>query len=137
LGDVIDAMLELWNGGDLAAVDEVYADPVRLAGVACPRSEVTRVLERSRGAFPDQRYAVEDRLDGYDRVALRLTWTGTHTGGWESAYGVIAVTGRRFSVGVIEFYELAERRIAGAWVGFDARELMRQLAVELVPRVPA
>jgi hypothetical protein len=35
---------------------------------------------------------------------------------------------------VIEFYELADGRIAGAWLGFDVSELMRQLAVELVRR---
>src|SRR5262249_11719437 len=91
------------------------------AGVERPRSDVIRVLERSRSAFPDQRYTVEDRLDGPDRVALRLAWSGTHTGRWESAYGPVAATGCRFSISVIELYELAEGRIAGAWVGFDIR----------------
>ncbi len=63
-------MLEVWNGGDVAAVGNLYTDPVRLAGVDRPRSEVVRALERSRAAFPDRCYAVEDRLDGHDRVAL-------------------------------------------------------------------
>jgi len=40
------------------------------------------------------------------------------------------------SVGVIELYELAQGRIAGAWLGLDISELLRQLGVELVARAP-
>jgi hypothetical protein len=36
VGDVIDAMLDLWNGGDLAAVEGVYTDPVRLGASSVP-----------------------------------------------------------------------------------------------------
>ncbi len=63
-----------------------------------------------------------------------MIWSGTHTGTWQSPYGLIAPTGRRFSVGLIELYELAESCIAGAWLGFDIGELLRQLGIELVPR---
>jgi predicted ester cyclase len=133
LGDVIEAMLELWNGGDLAAVEGVYTDPIRLGGIERPRSEVARVLTSSRAAFPDQRYQVEDRIDGRDRVVLRLRWSATHTGDWQSSFGLFRATSRRFAVSVLELYELAEGRIAGAWVGFDIRELLRQLGIELVP----
>jgi predicted ester cyclase len=136
VGDVIDAMLELWNGGDVTGIDGVYTDPVRLGGIERPRSEVARVLATSRRAFPDQRYAVEDRVDGDGRVALRLRWSGTHTGSWQSWFGQIPATRRRFSLTVMELYELHENRIAGAWVGFDIRELLRQLGVDLVLRDP-
>ncbi len=64
-------------------------------------------------------------------------WSGTHTGSWQTPYGVIEATGRRFSVGVIELYELMGTRIAGAWLGFDINELLRQLGVELALRVRA
>jgi hypothetical protein len=47
---------------------------------------------------------------------------------------LIPTTGHHFSVSVIELYELAEGRIAGAWVGFDLRELLRHLGIELVVR---
>jgi predicted ester cyclase len=130
--DVIDAMLELWNGGDVAAVADVYSDPVRLGGVERPRSDVVEVLARSRAAFPDQRYVVEDRIDADDRVVLRLSWSGTHTGRWQSSFGPMGPTGRRFSLSVLELYELEDGRIAGAWVGFDIRELLRQLGIEVV-----
>jgi predicted ester cyclase len=48
--------------------------------------------------------------------------------------GLIPATGRGFSLSVVELYELSESRTAGAWLGFDIRELLRQLGVELVPR---
>jgi predicted ester cyclase len=132
VGDVIDAMLELWNGGDIRAVDDIYTDPVRLGGVPRPRREVTRVLERSRTSFPDQHYQVEDRINGPSRVFLRLAWSGTQAGTWESPYGQIAPTDRRFSVSVLELYELAGNWITGAWLGLDRTELIRQLGVEVV-----
>jgi predicted ester cyclase len=91
------------------------------------------VLTSSRVAFPDQRYEVEDRIDGRDRVVLRLRWSGTHTGDWQSSFGLFPATGRRFALSVLELYELDQSQIAGAWVAFDIRELLRQLGIELVP----
>jgi len=91
-------------------VEAVYTDPVRLAGVEHPRSEVVPVLERSRCAFSDQHYTVQDRVDGNDRVALGLTWSGTHAG------------------------RCGPPLPAGAWVGLGRRELLHQLGIERVRR---
>jgi len=79
-------MLELWNGGDVDAIDEIYAPEY----VDETREEIAQLRE----AFPDQRFDVERELIADGAVVLCLRWHGTHLGSFTSPLGAIEPTVR-------------------------------------------
>ncbi len=81
--------MELWNTGNLAIADEIFAtdfvnhDVVR-PDITGPESLKGQVIE-IRAAFPDFRLTAEDIVAEGDKVACRYTVTGTPQGEFESA----------------------------------------------------
>jgi predicted ester cyclase len=61
--------------------------------------------------FPDARLTVEDQLAEGDKVATRLTMTGTHT----KEYLGVAPTGKRISISLIEIDRIADGKIVESW----------------------
>jgi predicted ester cyclase len=76
-----------------------------------------------RAAFPDWHNRVDDLIAEGDRVAARLTWTGTHRG---ELMGV-AATGRRVTYGGVGLFRLRDARIEDAWVVGDTQQLWRSI----------
>src|SRR5205809_7852321 len=71
------------NTGDIAgAATHLTEDCVNHSAIpqAQGRKGFEAILNKVRTAFPDMRYSVEDVLSDGDRVVLRTTATGTHTG---------------------------------------------------------
>jgi predicted ester cyclase len=60
-----------------------------------------------------------------DRVAVRLTITGVHTGPLQG----IPPTGRTVTIGSINFFRFEGGAIAEQWVDYDALGMMQQLGV--------
>jgi steroid delta-isomerase-like uncharacterized protein len=79
--------------------------------------------ELMRHAFPDLEAHVEDIFAAGDRVAVRLTFRGTHTGEFLG----IPATGRTIRYVSHEFYRVADGLIAEEWICSDLAGLMRQL----------
>ena len=77
-----------------------------------------------RRAFPDLHVQIDDILASGDRVAARLTLSGTHSGDYLGH----APTGRSVSYVSHEFYRLADDLIAEEWICSDTATLMLQLA---------
>jgi predicted ester cyclase len=80
---------EVFNGGNLDLADDLVApDGVNHAappgGPAGPVG-VRRIVGMLRAAFPDDRHEIEDMLAEGDRVAVRITHTGTHEGVFRGA----------------------------------------------------
>jgi steroid delta-isomerase-like uncharacterized protein len=74
-------------------------------------------------AFPDLHVHIEDILAAEDRVAVRLTFHGTHT----REYLGFAPTGRTISYVSHEFYRFADGLIAEEWICSDTATLFQQL----------
>ena len=74
-------------------------------------------------AFPDRCIQLHELITEGDRVALRLTWTGTHLGDYIS----IAPSGRRVEVNGISVYSIRDGRIAEQWIEQDILALHQQL----------
>src|SRR5260370_2127610 len=66
-------------------------------------------------AFADGKFNIEDLIAEGDKVAMRYTYTGTHTGNFQG----IPATGKKFSVGGINVLRVANGRLAENWVAFD------------------
>ena len=75
-------------------------------------------------AYPDARFIVEDMFAEKDKVAVRLTFRGTHEGVTRTG---IAPTGKRVTVTGIEVYHLDGVKIVEKWMNFDFLGLMQQM----------
>ena len=71
--------------------------------------------------FPDQKYTLNEVIAAEgDRVVVRWTWTGTHTGkmnvpDWE--FQNIPPTGKRITYGSVDIYRFAGGKIVEGWSG--------------------
>jgi steroid delta-isomerase-like uncharacterized protein len=121
-------MLALWNGDDVAAIDDVYSpDCVDEDGRRLTADAIREEILGLREAFPDQRFDVERELVSDGEVVLCLRWHGTHLGTFDSPLGAIAATGRRFSVRGIEIFDVRDDRVVRTWMAWDLARLVAQL----------
>ena len=76
---------EVWNRGNLAAVDDFFGDDFENFGHrgAEARGLVRAIVTAWRRAFPDLRFEAEDEVVSGDAVVHRVTCSGTHTGAFE------------------------------------------------------
>jgi steroid delta-isomerase-like uncharacterized protein len=124
---ILRRALDVWNSGDLAALDGLFAPGVvmHLRG----RPDVTGLdayrayLVALRAAFPDQQWLPEELVAEGDKVVLLWTLRGTHRG----ALMGTAPTGRAVTVTGISAYRIADGKVAEIWVQSDTLGLLQQL----------
>ena len=76
-------------------------------------------------AFPDLHFKVEDILTEGDKVAYRLTVSGTHKGEFQG----IPPTDRKVSFTSTGISNIVDGKVAEDWVDADTMGLMQQLGV--------
>lgn len=120
---------ELWNAWRLDAAKEIVSAAIRFRGSLgsnlAGREELLRYVETVRTAFPDWHNQIDEILASGNRVATRMTWTGTHRG----ALGEIEPTGAYVKYSGAAFFRLTDGLIEEAWVVGDTQELWRALGV--------
>lgn len=126
---LIRAAQDEFNTGDLdACVARLAPDfVINLAELPEPmrgRDAWRQNAEVMRRAFPDVHVHIEDIFAAEDRVAVRLTISGTHSGEFLG----IPATGRSIHYNSHEFYRVADGAIAEEWVCSDMATLMRQIS---------
>jgi len=120
--------LDAFNADDLDACLALIAPDLvlNLAGLQEPlrgREAWREGFALIKRAFPDLHAQIEDIVAAGDRVAVRLTFHGTHAG----EYLGFAATGRRIGYVSHEFYRLADGLVTEEWVCSDTATLLRQL----------
>lgn len=124
---------EGWNQGRLEVADELYAPDFMARGsVADPGLElrgpvaVKAFARRTRAAFPDIHFTVEQLLAEEDMVVGVFTVRGTHHGELDG----IPATGRRVEFVAVDVWRLAGGRIVERRLALiDRLDLMRQLGL--------
>lgn len=106
-----------------ALPDYVAPDFVGPAGVG-PASFAASI-DTLRAGFPDLSYTLEDVVAAADRVAVRWTVRGTHTGQFRS----FAPTGRTFANAGVAIFRIADGKIVHAWVQTDRLAFLQALGV--------
>ena len=126
---------EVVNRGDLDVVDELFAPEYVNRNThpgQTPGPEGVKALVRNiRAAFPDIRETVEDMISSGDRVALRLTMSGTHTG---TPFRGVQPSGKRVEVTGMGIVRVAGGKIPEAWFFFDRMAMYTQLGAITPPQ---
>ena len=121
---------EIWNRGQMAMADMIYTpdfishDPAETQTMRGPEA-VKQSATMYRTAFPDLHLHIEDTISDGDKVVVRWTSTGTHTGDLQG----IAPTGKSTSSTGITIARFVNGKIAEEWANWDTLGLMRQLGV--------
>ena len=121
---------EAYSGGRLDVVAELFVPDAVIHDPALQNDVVgvgaiKDMVGAFRRAFPDLLLVIEDQIADGDRVAVRWTARGTHSG---DVWGV-AATGKEVTFSGVFVYRFAIGRIAESWSSWDAIGLMQQLGV--------
>ncbi len=127
---IIQDLIELvWNGGRLAALDEICQPAIRYYSPYAPGTLVgleglKQWISTVRTAFPD--LIVE--LDGYlvaegEQVAGRWTATGTQL----YPIGQLPASGRMITISGLGICRFVDDRLAEINIQYDVRSLLQQL----------
>ena len=129
-------VVEAWNEGKatvMAVVDEVFATDIvyhggggkDIRGIKDYKQHVSEFYN----AFPDLHFTIEDMVVEGDKVAMRVTLTGTHKGEF---HGVPA-TNMKVTVSVIQIDRIAGGKFVEGWSRYDTFGLMQQLGLIPTP----
>ncbi len=120
---------EFWNGDDAAVIDEIATPDVTGHPGAGHTLQGREVLKQRHAAlrqvYSEPHFAVEDLIAEGDRVLLRWSFCGRHTGPIMSA----APTGKQITVGGMNIFRLVDGKIAELWVSADDFGELQQLGV--------
>jgi len=121
--------IEAFNTGDTTRLLGVAAPDIVIHYAELPeplqgRETWQQGYELMKRAFPDLEIRVDDLVAAGDKVALRLTLSGTHQGEFQG----IPATGRTISYVSHEFYRVADGLVAEEWICSDTASLFSQLS---------
>jgi steroid delta-isomerase-like uncharacterized protein len=125
----VRASFEAFNSGDTESLLAVVAPDLvmHLAELPEPlrgRETWLEGFEMMKQAFPDLEARVDDVVAAGDKVAVRVSFRGTHEGQFQG----IPATGRTIHYVSHEFYRVADGVIVEEWICSDTASLFRQLS---------
>lgn len=117
---------------DALAADYIHHDP----GLPVPDADRETHIQIIAGgffsAFPDLHVTIHDMVAEGDRVAVRWSFSATHTGELPGNPPLPA-TGKQIDVNAIAFHRVAGGKLAETWVNFDVLGMLQQLGVIPMP----
>jgi len=124
---------EVWNQGNLAAIDELFAPSYIRYDPAAPEAKglagFKQLVVMLRTAFPDLHFTLEEVIAEDDKVMTRALLRGTHRG----EYLGIAPTGKPVAVMGMVVLRIAQGKFQEGWLMMDNLGLLQQLG--MVPPV--
>jgi steroid delta-isomerase-like uncharacterized protein len=126
---------EVWNQGRESTIDELFLPDAVAHGLGDSEADVRGPAEfkvfvkNMRSSIPDTHVRIDDIICEGDRVAVRVTLEGTHTG---DGLGV-PPSGRKVSIQGMVIARMEGGRIVEGWNSYDQLGLLRQIGA--LPRV--
>jgi steroid delta-isomerase-like uncharacterized protein len=118
---------EVWNEGNVAAVDEFmaaeYVDYSIPSGLPPGTEGLKQVISTYRTAFPDLKATLDDIFAEGDRVAYRWSTRGTHLGDWLG----IPPTGNHMAATGISIFRIAGGKVVEGWTSMDLSPMDEKL----------
>ena len=125
---------EVWNAWSASALEELIAPAIVFHGSIGTTvkgiAEFREYVNRIRSAFPDFHNQIEELIAEGNKVAARLTYTGTQRG---ELLGFPA-SGMKITYQGLAMFEFREGKIVRGFVLGDTEALKRQLARKEKPR---
>jgi predicted ester cyclase len=118
---------EVINQKNLAALDQ-FVPPGGAVNHTVPAGmpqQGNQLLGLYLGAFPDGQATVEDLLADGDKVVARVSFRGTHQGGFRG----IAPSGKQVTVIGIHIFRIANGKVVEHWGLMDRLAALQQLGV--------
>ncbi len=122
---------EVWNKGNFDLVEQLVApdcvthDPSAPGGELKGPEGIKQLVSMYRNAFPDTRLEIKDLIVEGDKVAARITASGTHKG---SLMG-IAPTGKHVSIAGNSITQFRDGKQVESWASYDQLGMLQQLGV--------
>src|ERR1700674_5855936 len=122
---------EVWNQGrfdvleELVAPDCVTHDPAAPGGEIRGLDGIKELVSMYRNAFPDTELEIKDLILDGNKVAARITASGTHKG----ALMGIAPTGKRVSISGTSITHFRDGKQVESWASYDQLGMLQQLGV--------
>jgi steroid delta-isomerase-like uncharacterized protein len=130
------AFEEVWNKGNVALADELYAPNIRFQnpGVADVRTleDFKRLVTALRSPFPNGYMTIEDMIAEGDQVVSRYTFRGTNTADFVAPMPLPA-TGKQVTIAGIAIARLAGGKVVEVLDMGDNLGLLQQLGVIPAP----
>ena len=124
---------EIFSQGKLDVIDDIFAPHyvghTQHGTVVHGAAGVKQFVAQYLAAFAHAQSVVEDQVAEGDRVVVRLTFTGTHTGTWMG----IPPTGKPVTVKGMALYRLHDGKIVEQWTIGDTLGLLQQLGAVTLP----
>lgn len=124
LRQVYLAYLEAANARDFHRMAEFAHDTVVFNGDPVSRDDYVDAMRQAVASVPDLVWRLEDLVVEGDRVAVRLTDTGTPVEEWLG----LRPTGRGVTFTEYAFYHFRDGRFEHMWYLLDTRSIEEQLA---------
>jgi steroid delta-isomerase-like uncharacterized protein len=120
-----NAFTEIYGSGKVELVDELYAEDFvdDSPGGGHGRGLIRQAVTEFHRAFPDLRIDIEDAFASGDRVVLRYTARGRHTG----PYYDIPASGKPVAIRGITIFQITNGKIKTEWTEYDRLGAMRQI----------
>jgi steroid delta-isomerase-like uncharacterized protein len=130
-------LYEEYNKGKaavLSVIDELYAtDTIQhsssgqdIRGIENYKQHISEFSS----AFPDLHFTIDDMVAEGDKVAVRLTATGTNKG----AFRGIPPTNKKVTVEMIQVDRIVGGKFVEGWSRYDTLGLMQQLGLIPMPK---
>jgi steroid delta-isomerase-like uncharacterized protein len=132
LKSIADKYVEVWNNGNLEALDAIldphYVRRVNLIPDVEGVDGIKKVISGFRTAYPDLKLVLEDEVYSENKAAARWSFTGTNTGP-----GEMPPTGKSVKVWGVSILHFANGKLTGEWVAYDNKSFMEQLGYTMTP----
>ncbi len=128
---LVRRLYEEVDKGNVEALDELvssaYVDhnPLPAPGLSSGMAGLKAAFEMFTAGFADSRHVVEDVIAANDKVVVRVTGTGTHSGGFLG----VPPTGKAVRMTGIAIYRIARGKIVEKWGEQDRLGILQQLGV--------
>ncbi|GLI04695.1 hypothetical protein YDYSG_07250 [Paenibacillus tyrfis] len=121
--ETVTAFIEaFWNESDMECTDRFLSDNYQELAYES-KEGLKRFAGKILEAFPDKRYTVEEMIAQGEKVLVRMTVKGTHTG---TFFGT-APTGNSIDVTLYRQYRVVDGKIAEHRGWIDMVTMWRQL----------
>jgi steroid delta-isomerase-like uncharacterized protein len=127
--------VEAFNNGDWELLRGTLASNSRYDELGTQRKiegpdQIIELFKGWKAAFPDGAGTVTSVVSSGNRVALEVTWKGTHTGPLTTVEGTIPASGKRQETPAAIVFTFEGDKIQESRHYFDSLTLLKQIGVQ-------